>query len=417
MSPGEAAVAVAERLRDPDVVRQGAPPNTSATLAEGLPGTALLHARLSHLDPELGHAARAHWDTAALQAASTPLPGSGVHGVLGGLASSLIIGSPYLPDPDATADATARSVRWLSACAENLAEAYDASVRSGRSGTSWHIYDTISGLAGIGRVLLAALVAGHTSAESGLVAAVNAMTTMLTDRDGFRPGWWVATDEHPDVVAARLDSTGAADTGLAHGVAGPLALLALAHSTGYGTGDGQETAIRGAVAWLRRWKVDKRGWPAAISGRELDADGPPSLSGRRAAWCYGVPGIARALLHAADALDDDELAAEARADFAGLAAQPGRWDVESPGLCHGYAGVLRCSLGVDRNAAHHAARGVMAALDPTQPFLFPDIEHGSRFARPGFLTGAAGVALALAEHDDLATPVVGTSWDALLLIS
>jgi hypothetical protein len=37
--------------------------------------------------------------------------------------------------------------------------------------------------------------------------------------------------------------------------------------------------------------------------------------------------------------------------------------------------------------------------------------------RPGFLTGATGVALALADHAQLPTPPVTTAWDAILLLS
>jgi hypothetical protein len=38
--------------------------------------------------------------------------------------------------------------------------------------------------------------------------------------------------------------------------------------------------------------------------------------------------------------------------------------------------------------------------------------------RPGFLTGAAGTALALAEHSAIPTPEGRrTAWDALLLLS
>lgn len=407
-------MAVAERLLDPERVVAAAPSYGIATLADGLPGTALLHARLSGVDPVFAAAASAHWDAAASRAATAPVQGPGIYGAIGGLSASLILGSAYLPDPEVTAMATSRSVRWLAARAVDVATHYAETARTGESGTSWHIYDTVSGLAGIGRILLAALADGHSSAEPGLVAALTAMTTMLTDHGGPLPGWWVPTEQHPAVVAARLDHTGAADTGLAHGVAGPLAFLALAHSTGH-TVAGQETAIRDALRWLEHWRVDDHGWPNHATGQEL-ADGTPTRHGRRAAWCYGVPGIARSLLHAAHTLNDDALADAARADLARLGTQHALWDAEGPTLCHGYAGVLRCATGVDPGVAELAAAGVTQSLDPERTFLVAHVEHGVLHDNPGFLTGAAGVALALSELAGLPARRVATPWDALLLV-
>ena len=415
MNPGQAAVAVAERLIDPTVVTAAVPSHSAATLADGLPGTALLHARLSAVDPVFEEAARAHWDAAAVHAAHTPASGPGIHGTLGGLTASLLLGSPYLPDPDVTARTTARSVRWLSAQAVDLACSYDQSYRSAGSGVVWHVYDVISGLAGIGRILLAAVDQGHSSAEPGLLAALSAMTTMLIDQGGSRPGWWVATDQHPPVVAARLDPTGAADTGLAHGVAGPIAFLSLAQTAGYAV-PGQVNAIRDAVDWLDRWRANGDGWPSEVSGLDLDEDVATPRPSRRVAWCYGSPGIARSLLLAARAVPDDDLAVRARADVACLAARHDAWAAQGPTLCHGYSGVLRCATAVDQPVTDHAATAVLQHLDPSRPFLFPHIEHGASHDNPGFLTGAAGVALALAEHGRLPAPAVRTSWDAALLI-
>ena len=51
------------------------------------------------------------------------------------------------------------------------------------------------------------------------------------------------------------------------------------------------------------------------------------------------------------------------------------------------------------------------------PVLFPHLEHGMSSDHPGFLTGAAGVALILAEHSGLPAALVSAPWDALLLVS
>jgi hypothetical protein len=139
--------------------------------------------------------------------------------------------------------------------------------------------------------------------------------------------------------------------------------------------------------------------------------------GRRAAWCYGVPGIARSLMHAARALDDALLTETTRADLAQLGPMHNAWDTEGPTLCHGYAGVLRCATDVDTCVAERAAAGVAQSLDRDRPFLVAHLEHRMSHDNPGFLTGAAGVALTLSELADLPSRPVTTPWDALLLIA
>src|SRR5262249_11149629 len=157
-------------------------------------------------------------------------------------------------------------------------------------GTPWAVYDAIKGLAGIGRVLLAAHTAGQSRAEPGLTAALTTLTTMILTADDARPGWWLPATDHPPTVA--VHPTGAATTGLAHGVSGPLALLAIAHRAGRAV-PGQVDAIRVAADWLLTWHNPVTSWPPYVSGDDLDAQ-PVSVTrarprpGRRDAWCYGA---------------------------------------------------------------------------------------------------------------------------------
>ncbi|MGH3998034.1 MAG: hypothetical protein ACRDTJ_11295 [Pseudonocardiaceae bacterium] len=90
-------------------------------------------------------------------------------------------------------------------------------VSAGGVGTPWPLYDAINGLAGIGRVLLAALTAGYDTAESGLLAALRTLTAMIDIQHGSRPGWWLPAGEHSSAVT--VHPSGAATTGMAHGIA------------------------------------------------------------------------------------------------------------------------------------------------------------------------------------------------------
>src|SRR5262249_29959053 len=78
-------------------------------------------------------------------------------------------------------------------------------------------YDAITGLAGTGRVLLAASQDGHRGAEHGLTTALETITAILARRKSTRPGWWLSAEGHP--ASADADASGMAATGLAHGVA------------------------------------------------------------------------------------------------------------------------------------------------------------------------------------------------------
>jgi hypothetical protein len=206
---------------------------------------------------------------------------------------------------------------------------------------------------------------------------------------------------------------------MAHGIAGPLALLATAHLAGF-TVPGQRDAITHGAAWLLRWRdAQARTWPPYITGDELDAGHAAPPAGRSDAWCYGIAGISCALRLAGQATTEPAMNNAARDALLVLAERPGRWDVEGPTLCHGDAGVLRAA-GVmqDNVVATQAAIAVTGAFNPAHRFGFQHVAGSAAIDRPGFLTGAAGTALALAEHGAFPDPTgLHTTWDALLLLS
>jgi lantibiotic biosynthesis protein len=408
------ALTVAERLLEPARILAAIPDTGDAALATGLAGTALLHARLASTDRMFELAAVRHWAAAAAHARRYRPGSAGIFHSHGGLAASLIIGSGYLPDPG-THQAAGRAARWLAARALDLARRYQERRRAGAPGTPWAVYDAITGLSGIGRALLAAVGAGYDECEPGLTAALDALTAMISAGCPARPGWWLPASGHPPAVTAH--PSGAAATGMAHGIAGPLALLSAAHAAGR-TVAGQEAAIRAAAAWLLHWRAGSS-WPPYVTGDELDSSTATAAPGRRDAWCYGSPGIGRALSMAALALTDAQLAAAADAALADLTDRAAEdWDTDGPTLCHGYAGVLQSTAHLRPAIADRAASAVAAAFTPYQPFGFRhDRGRGAASDEPGLLTGAAGIALALADHGGLQAPAVPARWDSLLLLS
>ncbi|HUY47102.1 MAG TPA: lanthionine synthetase C family protein [Streptosporangiaceae bacterium] len=416
MSPASSqqALTTAERLLNADDVLTAVPTAASASLARGLAGTALLHARLSLTDPAFEAAAVRHW-AAAAHATRHGDSSAGTYHSPGGLAASLIIGAGYLPDPVSQRAVTTRASRWLSARAIDLARRHRERLHAGGTGTPWAVYDTITGLAGTGRVLLAALASGHETSEPGLMAALDTLTAMILARHGNRPGWWLPASAHP--AAVTVHPSGTATTGMAHGIAGPLALLSISQTAGWAVA-GQRTAIQDAAQWLLHWGTNLS-WPPYVTGDELDSATTSRTSGRRDAWCYGAPGIGRALSLAGHALGNPRLTEAGNAAIAALADRAAsRWDVDGPTLCHGRAGVLQCAAASHAATADRAAAAVTAAFNPQQAFAFQHLdEKGCAFDEPGFLTGAAGVALVLADHGELPAPAVPARWDSLLLLS
>ncbi|MEO3859743.1 lanthionine synthetase LanC family protein [Acrocarpospora sp. B8E8] len=396
------ALEIAESLLNPESVVM-ADSHLPAASLQGLAGSALLHARLSAVDPLFESAAHAHWDADAQRARGHLATHPGIHGAPGGLATSIILGEAYLIDPSRRRHAVRRAVRWLSDHAAGVAASLRESTAAGRS-PGWAQYDAISGLAGTGRVLLAALVNGHQEAGPGLTDALTALSDMINNGGrGSQPGWWMDARIHPN--GSVVPASGVAETGMAHGIAGPLSFLSTAALSGH-TVLGQDKAIQKGAEWLIRWQdAATCSWPPYVTGAELVANRSQPRVGRRDAWCYGVVGVTRALAQAGDALGSTAVRAVAEKAVATFTRRPDTWDVIGPAICHGYAGVLQFLTACPGTSPE--VRTVTAA-------------QVSRAAPegPGYLYGAAGIALALADHAGLPPELPDrVRWDTALLLS
>lgn len=397
----------ARTVADPDRLVQTLGPTRAATLHDGLAGTALVLAVLSDSDTALAQATVRHWDAAArLLKDSSP---DGIYRGPGALATSLILGNAYLPSGARRTAEAERATRWLSARACGLGRHQDERLRQGPQGTPWAVYDTMRGLAGIGRILLAATATEHaTAAEPGLHAALTTLTGMVNTPTTSHPGWWVPHDERPSRAAA-TPSPGAATTGLAHGIAGPLTFLSLAHKRGHAV-PGQTEAIHAAAAWLLSTRTNTGTWPSHVQDGGQHGHTVPDTAAtpsRRDAWCYGNAGIGNALIHAGEATLDPTLTSEGHAALDVIARRPTtQWDTTGAGICHGTAGVLLTARTHHhtnlRRKAENATHAQLPATDPTDR------------SDPGLLTGLTGSALALSSLDHQRSQ---DPWTAALLLT
>ncbi|MEU5432084.1 lanthionine synthetase C family protein [Streptomyces sp. NPDC020719] len=228
-----------------------------------------------------------------------------------------------------------------------------------------HAVDVIYGLAGAGAYLLG---------ERHEPAADTALRQVLTT---------LSRGGHPP------------ESGMAHGSAGPLALLSLALREGVAVPGQREAVRRLAGALTARCTTDPWGptWPGT------------NHHPVRASWCRGGTGTARALWLAGTALDETALCDLAvRAVKAACRRPPEMRRVDQdPGLCHGMAGLLH----ITTRFAHDTRDPELAA------FACELASTRLRPTEPGFLDGAAGVTLALLA----AATDIEPTWDRALLLA
>lgn len=292
-----------------------------------------------------------------------------------------------------------------------------------RAGGPVHGFDVISGLAGVGRYLLCRR---EDPAHLEALHAVLHSLVELTREDGGVPRW------HTPVAHLRAEQHrhfphGQLNCGLAHGIPGPLALMALALGAGVAV-EGLEEAVDRVAGWLARQRLDDPwgvNWPVAVPLGPAGAPGPVPAPGGpgRAAWCYGAPGIARTLWLAGEALDHSgyrELAVEAMAAVYRRPQAARR--IDSPTFCHGVAGLLQITLRFAHDtgmplfteAARALGTQLLELYEPDSLLGYRNREAADRHVdQPGLLEGAPGVALVLLAAATAEEP----AWDRIFLIS
>jgi hypothetical protein len=396
------AVDVAERLRGLDPATPDLPPGLEAR-----GGVALLAGQLDQLRPEQGWDRTAH---AFLSAAVTTVDQAwAAHpGLFSGLGGIAFAGW-------ALSRGGTRYGQLLSRLDAVLEPA--ARVRGGKLAESpvaqpFRAFDAVAGLAGTGGYLLLRTPGPALGAVlAGLVAFCG------EGPDG--PNWFTPPDAMgSETVMREMFPDGMYNCGLAHGVPGPLALLSLAHACGQAV-PGQVAAIGRVGHWLADNRLmDEYGptWPSGVLPRRERAN--PAHAG----WCYGSPGVARALWLAGVAIDDPVLRELAVDAMAAVLRRP--WSVRgigtSPSLCHGVGGLLQITLRFHHDTGLFAAEvaglteQLLTLYRPDRPYGYYAVRAGDQLEDlPGLFDGAAGAALALLS----AATEIPPTWDRLLLLS
>jgi class I lanthipeptide synthase len=382
-------------------------------IAQGDAGLALMCATMKAWLPGQGWDEVAHgFLTAGVRAAERqPRLSPSLFGGLSGLAfaaSALSGGTRY-----------GRLLANLDGALEPEAVALGEGLRLGNGPGPMSDFDVISGASGIGAYLL------RRDPYEVLPQVLTGLVSLAEQRDG-PPRWMTPPNLLGDPSMVRQFPSGNLNCGLAHGIPGPLALLALSLRGGVEV-PGQADAVRRLADWLLGHRADDQwgvNWPAAIPVTPPGAqDDPGQLPPARSAWCYGSPGVARALWFAGEALDDQGLRDFAVEAMHAVFRRPiSERRIESPTYCHGIAGLLQIVLrfAIDTglpsfsDAAADLVDELLAAYEPDRPLAFASIEPGSNpVDRAGLLDGAPGVAMTLLA----AATDIEPTWDRLFLLS
>jgi len=316
--------------------------------------------------------------------------------------------------------ATAHLQRRLQPDEEISTEAIDEALRDHVNRPRWRgDYDLINGLVGFGVYALERLP------SPAAVACLEGVIDRLEETSRSRAGgltWHSSPNLLPEHQRKECPH-GYYNLGLGHGVPGVIALLGAAWAAGVGRRKARRL-LDEAVGWLLRQRLTKS--PGALFPAWI----APGLKreGSRSAWCYGDPGVAAALLCAAQCVGEPAWEREALEIARGAANRPpDQAGVVDAGLCHGAAG-----LGHLFNRMYQAtgdatlARAARFWFDRTLAMREPGRDvggfsalaakgDGTRFRQddPGLLTGASGIALALLA----ATTSIEPAWDRMLLVS
>ncbi|MGH8794470.1 MAG: lanthionine synthetase C family protein [Stackebrandtia sp.] len=425
---------LADRLSDPAAVEVAVRAGFDRARANGVQSADVApwqsyslngHAGVALLHAESGHSRVAHRHLSA--AASSASQAAGLHTGLAGLAfaarRSRRRRDEYRGLLGHIDDRVGRRARAL-------LEQEDARCRRlPLKPTSNHIFDAISGLAGIGRY---ALWCAEQDGEAELISAIlSALTRLVRPSvvDGVEvPGWWAVNPPFPGSAGESLYRHGHLNFGLAHGIAGPLALLSTAWLRGIRV-DGHDEAVEHFVdVLLASRRSDGYGpyWPGNRTLTQIRLGEATSGNPDRVAWCYGAPGIARAVQLAGLALKRTTWATAAlEATRAAFARPESMWMVGDASLCHGWAGLLQTLTrivddGRDRvleGEMHRVAARLVDLYQPDAPFgyRFQEPRTGRGLDEPGLLNGAAGIALALNSYANTTASAAG--WDAALLLT
>ncbi|MFF5146725.1 lanthionine synthetase C family protein [Streptomyces sp. NPDC013157] len=271
-------------------------------------------------------------------------------------------------------------------------------------------YDLISGLTGLG---VYHLHRGHRTELRDVLAYLVRLTEPITVESQLLPGWW--SSDSPDLRPSPRWPGGHGNLGLAHGISGPLALLATAVRHGH-TVPGQKRAIIRICGWLDQWRDgtgSRAWWPGLVTRADHRRGALQHSVPGRPSWCYGTPGIARAQQLVGIALGDRDRQRRAEQALAGCLADDQQLaQLTDASLCHGWAGLIQTA---SRAAADAVDDELAARLPRLRARLDEHLDHSGLPDGVGLMDGTSGIHLV--RLTDPVNTATTAPWDRCLLLA
>ena len=278
-----------------------------------------------------------------------------------------------------------------------------------------HHYDVIAGMTGVGRYLLLYIENFKTKEdclhEKNTLAYILKYLTKLSadvDIDGKEIiGFYVSKNNLWPVERRTQYTHGTLDFGVAHGIAGPLALMTYTAEKNIVI-DGQMEAINKIIDVYDEHAViedDIIYWPMILSAERYKQHGVADV-GSRMSWCYGSIGISCILYKVNKYLGTNS--AKYLHNLKQIAQAP--WEIYnllSPIICHGFAGTMAMFNQIYRETLDEdLLPGLYMCLDEILrlynsdfPYGFKNIDYGPKDLPDEdddtYLNGATGVIIAL----------------------
>lgn len=276
-------------------------------------------------------------------------------------------------------------------------------------------YDVIYGMSGLIPYLLTFRQDPHTEAVCRRMLHHLVRLTRTIDVAGSQVvGWYTAPRQFLLKEHLTMYPEGFFDTGMAHGIAGPLAALAKAYFA-HVIVDGLEPAMEKIIQWLKAGQATvghhARVWPKRYA---FNSEKPHFLqlhfSDYFDGWCYGAPGILSALISAASALKDAAMFEESALDMIQIGKRVEKeQQVRCVSFCHGLASILTVqhqmylitSEEVFFTQANWTTRAIIEQYRDDLPFGFSCVSSTNCpnttvwIDNPGLLDGVVGTLLSL----------------------
>ncbi|MEK3731964.1 MULTISPECIES: lanthionine synthetase C family protein [Paenibacillus] len=376
---------------------RGDAPWNPASLADGIPGIWVLFAEWDHLEPEKEWRMLIHQHVLSLTKDLTfSTPNLSLFAGITGLSYGLLLASDNRTHyRQAMTNLNHYIVRHL---ATTILEA-----------SQWNALEVVNGLSGAGRYIL------ECSQDEGIRDIADLFFSMLIAE---------ASSCMEDISCSRTEVV---QLGVAHGLAGILALFTTALHKGFEV-DGLQAVIHNIADYLAKHvRRDRFGlyWPIS-SERHFSLNDGEEESREIEGWCHGTLGIAVTLLRTGLICDNDHWKAIAQ-EAAGSVFKLGDYELNSmtSSFCHGLAGLLQLSNSIyalcgSKDAALFSdivADKLVNRYDESVPFGYQDMEDRVLLDSPGLLQGAVGIALSLLEYGRRDDPQYSGKWRELFFIA